>query len=180
MAGRHAAAALADLALDLGADLPMCLKSRAVFVGGIGEIIQESPTLPPCWLVLANPGEAVATPAVFKARAGPFSQMARFEQPPANAEALATQLASRGNDLMTPAIHLCPTIAEVLTVLDRLPGALLSRMSGSGATCFGLFADDADQDTVLKAYEHALKPYMEQNGYLTAECDQYQRPDPQL
>lgn len=141
---RLPAVELAALALRLGADLPMCLASRPAFVGGIGERIDSVPPLPPCWLVLANPGVALPTPGVFRARHGPFSPPGRFERPPYDAMALAALLAGRNNDLTAAAISICPVIGEVLDRLSRCPGALLSRMSGSGATCFALFADAAD------------------------------------
>ena len=131
---------LAALALRLGADLPMCLASRPAFVGGIGETIDAAPALPPCWLVLVNPGVALPTPQVFRHRQGGFSPPARFATAPASAAALGELLAARGNDLSQPAIELCPAIAEVLAALAGCPGALLSRMSGSGASCFALFA----------------------------------------
>lgn len=134
---------LAALALRLGADLPMCLESRAAFVGGIGEVIDPLPSLPRCWLVLVNPGVAVATPQVFRARTGPVSPPGRFAAPPADAAQFASLLAHCSNDLAPPAIRLCPVIGEVLAALAGCDGALLSRMSGSGATCFALFADAA-------------------------------------
>lgn len=76
------AADLAALALRLGADLPMCLTSRPAFVGGIGEAIDATPTLPRCWIVLVNPGLALPTPQVFRRRQGDFSPAARFTHPP--------------------------------------------------------------------------------------------------
>lgn len=135
------AADLAALALRLGADLPMCLTSRPAFVGGIGEAIDAAPKLPRCWIVLVNPGLALPTPQVFRRRQGDFSPAARFTHAPADVAAFARLLAGRGNDLSPAAIALCPEIALVLDVLAGCRGALLSRMSGSGATCFALFAD---------------------------------------
>ncbi len=138
-----AADAMAALALRLGADLPMCLAGRPAFIGGIGERLDAPPPLPPFWMVLVNPGEALATQQVFRARTGAFSPPGRFAAKPADAAALATLLAACDNDLAAPAIALCPVIAEVLAHLAAAPGTLLSRMSGSGATCFGLFGEAA-------------------------------------
>lgn len=131
---------LRTLGLRLGADVPVCLGGRAAFMGGIGEELAEAPPLPPAWLVLVNPGVAVSTPTVFGARRGGFSAPARFAGPFADAQALAAGLAERRNDLTEPAKNLAPIIGEVLAELARLPGVLLARMSGSGASCFGLFA----------------------------------------
>ena len=132
--------ARAALALRLGADVPMCLAGRTAFVGGIGEQLAKAPVLPACWFVLANPGVALPTPSVFRARSGPFATAARFGAPASDARALAALLAERRNDLTAAAIGLAPEIACVLAALAALPGALLARMSGSGATCFALFA----------------------------------------
>ena len=135
--------ALAALALKLGADTPACLAARPVWVGGIGERIEDVAGLPPAGIVLVNPRRTLATPDVFAARRGAFSVGGRFESMPRDAPALAAILRARGNDLTEPALSLLPDIAPVLDRLIRLPGALLARMSGSGATCFALFADRA-------------------------------------
>ncbi|WP_316978128.1 4-(cytidine 5'-diphospho)-2-C-methyl-D-erythritol kinase [Shumkonia mesophila] len=133
--------AMADLALALGADVPVCLAGRPAFVGGIGEDIAPPPPLPPAWMVLVNPGVAVSTPQIFKARTGAFSAPNRFSAPPQDAPALFAALALCRNDLTAPALTLAPAIADVLAALAARPGCALSRMSGSGATCFGLFAE---------------------------------------
>ena len=132
--------ALARLGLALGADIPVCLSGRPSLVSGIGEIIAPAPVLPRVWLALVNPGIAVATRDVFAARIGGFSAPAPLHTAPRDAAALADSLGERGNDLAAPAIRLAPVIAEVLAALEAAPGCLLARMSGSGATCFGLFA----------------------------------------
>ena len=135
-------AALAAIGLALGADVPVCVYGRSAFFAGIGEQVTPAPALPPAWLVLANPGIALATPAVFRARGGGFSAPGRFEAAPADAGELAAVLAARGNDLTAAAVGLAPMIGTVLADLKALPGALLARMSGSGATCFALFAGE--------------------------------------
>lgn len=134
---------LAALGLKLGADVPVCLFGRAGFVGGIGEHIVAAPVLPRAWLVLVNPGVPVATAQVFKARRGDFGAAGRFTESPKDAGALAQLLAARRNDLADPAMALCPAIAKVIGALTRAPGCLLARMSGSGATCFGIFDGEA-------------------------------------
>jgi 4-diphosphocytidyl-2-C-methyl-D-erythritol kinase len=136
-------AALARLALKLGADTPACLAARPVWVGGIGERVEAAAGLPPAGIVLANPRRSLATPDVFAARRGAFSADGRFDPMPRDAAALAAVLGERRNDLTEAALSLLPDIAPVLERLARLPGALLVRMSGSGATCFALFGDRA-------------------------------------
>ncbi|MCP5366146.1 MAG: 4-(cytidine 5'-diphospho)-2-C-methyl-D-erythritol kinase [Hyphomicrobiales bacterium] len=139
-----APADLMRLGLMLGADVPVCLGGRAAFMGGIGADLAPAPALPPASVLLVNPGVAVQTPAVFRARTGPFSQPGRFDYAPADAGELAALLQARTNDLTEAAIALQPVIETVLTALEACPGVLLARMTGSGATCFGLFADAGD------------------------------------
>ena len=133
-------AALNVVATGLGADVPVCLGSRPARMGGMGEILAPSPALPPCGLALLNPGVPVATADVFRHRAGGFSELAALPETWADAAAMAAGLAALRNDLEPAAVALCPLIAVALDALRRAPGCLLARMSGSGATCFGLFA----------------------------------------
>ncbi len=134
---------LADIALGLGADVPVCLESRPAFVGGIGEELEPAPPLPPVWATLVNPGKALATKDVFAAHGGGFTRPGRFTASFKDAGALANQLGPLGNDLTAAAAALAPGIGEVLKAIETSPGCLLARMSGSGATCFGLYNDEA-------------------------------------
>ena len=135
--------ALAVLALELGADTPACLAARPVWVGGIGERIEDAAGLPPAGIVLANPRRSLPTADVFAARGGGFAAGGRFDPMPRDAGGLAAVLLDRRNDLTDAALKLLPEIALLLERLAQLPGALLARMSGSGATCFALFGDRA-------------------------------------
>ncbi|CAO3424903.1 4-(cytidine 5'-diphospho)-2-C-methyl-D-erythritol kinase [Azospirillum argentinense] len=132
---------LYEVAASLGADVPVCVAGRSCYFGGVGEVLEEAPALPETFAVLVNPGVPVPTPAVFKARRGAFSAPARFTGAPADAAALAALLRERRNDLTDPALTVAPVIAAVLAALDDTDGCLLARLSGSGATCFGLYAD---------------------------------------
>ncbi len=134
---------LAAIALRLGADVPVCLAGRPTRMMGIGETLAHAPTLPECGLVLINPGVAVSTADVFRARAGAFSAAASMPAGWADARAMAIDLAATTNDLQAPAVQLCPQVQDVLSAMQRHPECLLARMSGSGATCFGLYADPA-------------------------------------
>jgi 4-diphosphocytidyl-2-C-methyl-D-erythritol kinase len=146
-------AALLQIAAKLGADVPVCLDGVPSFVGGIGEELAPARGLPPAWLLLANPGIATPTPAVFKARQGPLSKPARWSEPPRDFDQLAALLRSCGNDLTEAAISVTPAIRDVLVALAGLPGCVLARLSGSGATCFGLFGNEA----VARAAEMQLR-----------------------
>lgn len=140
--GLHAGAeTLAALAARLGADVPVCLEGRAARMQGIGEILAAAPALPDCGIVLANPRLPLPTPAVFRARQGDFTPPATLPAAWPDAAAMARDLRACHNDLEQAAIGLCPPVADVLAALAALPGCLLARMSGSGATCFALFPD---------------------------------------
>lgn len=145
---------LRALALGLGADVPACLAGKPVAVSGIGEVLQAAVALPPVHALLANPNVPLATAPVFKAFAAAgsrFSAPAPLLDPPADAAALAAAMALRGNDLEAPARTIVPEVGQVLTALGALPGALLARMSGSGATCFALFASAAEAASAAQA-----------------------------
>ncbi len=133
---------LEALALELGADVPVCLRGAPVVMSGIGERLEPVPALPPLWFVLVNPGVAVSTAKVFAGREGAFSQAAEPLLPPLGLAALIDWLVARPNDLQAAACRLAPAVVEVLAALDELSDCLLARMSGSGATCFGLFESE--------------------------------------
>ena len=134
---------LCEIAAGLGSDVPVCVQSQSSFMEGRGEILTPVPILPCLPLLLANPGVAVSTKDVFarldqrrgvdmNLPRGRFSDLAD----------LLRFLETTGNDLEAPAIALQPVIGDVLKALKALPGALFARMSGSGATCYALMADD--------------------------------------
>ncbi len=128
--------------LSLGADVPVCLDGRATRMRGIGEDLAPQ-DLPPFWIVLANPGTPVATAAVFDGL--PTRDNAPMPDPPAfaGADALFAWLARQRNDLEGPARAIAPPVGTALAALRAQPGCALARMSGSGATVFGLFGRDA-------------------------------------
>ncbi len=135
------------LALSLGADISVCLAQTPARMQGIGEHLSAAPRLPRFGIVLANPGLAVPTPAVFRQRAAagtPFTPPAALPEAWPDAAAMAASLADTTNDLAEAAIALCPPIADLLAALSALPGCRLARMSGSGATCFALFDTAAE------------------------------------
>lgn len=154
---------MAALALELGADVPFCLAGQAGFVGGIGESLEPAAVPPPdvsgasvVWAVLINPMAALSTPAVFAAREGPFSQSSRFKDRPREASELVALLKERCNDLTQAAVSLAPEVGDVLGALEASGGCLLARMSGSGATCFGLFGDEEGARQAAAAISEAM------------------------
>jgi 4-diphosphocytidyl-2-C-methyl-D-erythritol kinase len=142
-----------------GADVPVCLDPRARMMRGIGEILSDPMKLPELPAVLVNPGVAVPTKDVFAAlgaRALTGSpEPDEFIAIDTDAASLIPLLAGRRNDLQTPAIKLEPVIADVLRALERSANCLLARMSGSGATCFGLFGSCADAQEAARRMQAA-------------------------
>jgi len=129
---------------ELGADISVCLMRQAARMQGIGEDVSPCPGLPPLFAVLANPGVDIPTPAVFSAleqkQNAPMPKRIPQGQ---KAGAFIDWLSAQRNDLEAPALRIAPVIADTLKALAGLPGARLSRMSGSGATCFALFETEA-------------------------------------
>ena len=135
----------------LGADVPVCVLSQPARMRGIGEQVSVLPSFPGASVVLINPRVEVPTPAVFRA-------LQTKDNPPLpetlpdwpDPLALADWLMHQRNDLQTPALGIAPVIGRVLNDLAVQPGVLLARMSGSGATCFGLFADAASATEAVR------------------------------
>ncbi len=150
---------LVQAAQATGADVPVCLDPRPRVMRGIGEILSDPISLPRLPALLVNPGVAVPTKHVFAAlrlASAERSTMAFFPVPKKGAQGrqqLLDVIADSGNDLEKPAIELQPVIADVIDGLRALPGCRLARMSGSGATCFGLF----DSQRAAAAAAQALR-----------------------
>jgi len=141
--GALAGTAAAALAPQLGSDVAVCLASKPALITGRGEIVSPVRGFPPCGVVLANPGLPLATADVYGALDAPPVSPAPDPSPPDFAgdfETLIAYAAPRGNDLEAVATRLVPEIATVLAALGGLDGARLARLSGSGPTCFALFA----------------------------------------
>lgn len=143
---------LARLCLSLGADVPMCLESSPLIARGIGEDIEPLATLPSFFILLVNPLKPVSTPQIFRS----LTSKANAPLPPfdpAQSDWL-DYLSGLRNDLQEPAQRLLPDIAECLQQLED-SGADVCRMSGSGATCFGLYRDEMALERAALTLEQA-------------------------
>ena len=144
-----------------GADVPVCLDPRTRLMRGIGEVLSSPFKLPPLQGVLVNPGVALATKAVFARWKPPAAPIVPADLTVLTAMSKRDQLVrfllSQANDLESAAIALAPVVADVLLALSSQPRCELARMSGSGATCFAVFASAVD---AIKAAEaiHAEYP----------------------
>ena len=134
---------LLKVARKLGADVPVCVDPRSRRMRGIGEVLSAPLSMPKLPAVLVNPGVALPTKDVFAmlglTPGGPRKRAVQVWSLPTGRDALLEFLARQGNDLELPAIKLAPAVARVLAALRGEGGCGLARMSGSGATCFGLF-----------------------------------------
>lgn len=133
--------------LAIGADVPMCVASAPARVRGIGERIEPVPNLAKLAVVLVNPRVALPTPSVFKALSEKRNPgLSALPDDPGDAPALIRYLTLQRNDLQGPAIQLAPVIGAVLARIEASAGCQLARMSGSGATCFGIYPAPAMAD----------------------------------
>lgn len=134
---------LLEIAFRLGADVPACLAATPVDVSGAGEILSPGPALPPLWACLVNSGVEMPTGPVFRAFDAANVKPAAPTAPlllGASYEALEALMRESRNDLEPPALEIAPQIGAVIDALKKTKGAIIARMSGSGATCFGLYA----------------------------------------
>jgi 4-diphosphocytidyl-2-C-methyl-D-erythritol kinase len=154
-------AALERLAVQLGSDVPACVRLRPLVMRGTGERLVDvaAPDLP---AVLVNPGIALETRRVFER----FDQLGtsrtfREVEPPSGMDVVrfAESLVGYRNDLQAAAVALCPEIDRALALIRSQTGCLLSRMSGSGPTCFGLFESEAAADAAARRITQAKKKY---------------------
>jgi 4-diphosphocytidyl-2-C-methyl-D-erythritol kinase len=139
---------IAAAAAATGADVPVCVDAKPRVMRGVGEILSAPLAAPPLPAVLVNPGVPLATKDVFAAfaRGGAAKAAAPFDAATLSAvsvESALVALAGGINDLEPAAISLCPAVADALAALSATPGCRLARMSGSGATCFGLYLTEA-------------------------------------
>ncbi|MBM3609107.1 MAG: 4-(cytidine 5'-diphospho)-2-C-methyl-D-erythritol kinase [Alphaproteobacteria bacterium] len=137
-------ARLLEAAIRTGSDAPVCLEKRARVMSRRGEHLGPALRLPPVYIVLVNPGVGVATPRIFARLNLKPGEETGFRAHPSisgdeDFDALATVLRKCRNDLEDAASVEAPAIGHVLAVLSAARGCRLARMTGSGATCFGLF-----------------------------------------
>ncbi len=149
-----------DVARRLGADVHVCLDPRARVMSGIGEILSDPIHIPKLSVVLVNPGAALPTKRVFArydrqtSGAGAKRASGAMLIPQWRSAFIATLAVDR-NDLEPAALALVPAIATVLEVLRDAPGCQLARMSGSGATCYGVFATSRAADAAARKIKAA-------------------------
>jgi 4-diphosphocytidyl-2-C-methyl-D-erythritol kinase len=149
---------LAALAASLGADVPACLISAPLVARGVGEVLSPLPEFPSCHIVLVNPLIPLPTADVFRRlRAHDNYPLPELPSPLTRPAQLGIWLAETRNDLQPPAVKLVPVIGDIVEELAATQGCILARMSGSGATVFGLFGSSgqAHQAAQVMRASHA-------------------------
>ena len=144
--------ALAEIGVEIGADVPVCVAGRPTRMTGIGEVLERVTGWPSLPALLVNPGVPTPTGPIFKAlhaSGSPFDPAPPAPPRGADAAGAIAYLRSARNSLEAPARQLTPKVGGVLTALEGV-GADLARMSGSGATCFGLFVEKETADSAAE------------------------------
>lgn len=147
--------ALPDTAalMALGADLPVCMAAPVpARMQGLGEVVEPLTGVPALWLLLVNPGQGLSTPAVFRAMTSKTNPpMPRPLPRWRDAADLCGWLATMRNDMQPAAEALMPAIGALIAAIGAQPGCRLARMTGSGATCFGIFESEATLNAAAAA-----------------------------
>jgi 4-diphosphocytidyl-2-C-methyl-D-erythritol kinase len=169
-------ARLIEVARLTGADVPVCLASQACVMTGVGDSLMPL-SLPRLPCVMVNPRVPVATKDVFKElglksgelRVG-FTDVLKAPRWPGSGASIndwVAALTAGTNDLEAPALKIEPVIGVVLSALRDAAGTRLARMSGSGATCFAIFDNDADAQRAAQTIQLAHPPWWVHAGALS-------------
>ncbi len=140
-------------AASVGADVPVCYRSEATRMAGIGDVLTAL-DLPPLCAVLVNPGVEVSTADVFRRLDGQAHEPMSDPPSGADAQTFCTWLQSQRNDMQAAALEVEPSIAHVLDSLGAADQQLCCRMSGSGATCFALFETRSTAEQAARTIAH--------------------------
>lgn len=159
---------LPDLMRRIGADVPACLRCLPVHMTGIGNILDPVPGLPEIPVVLVNPGKHCATPNVFRRFIGPMRMASAMPADLTSPQSLIDYLKKQDNDLTPAACELVPEIAEAAHLLSTQQGCALARMSGSGATVFGLFETMDDAENAVATIANAKPGWWVRGGTINS------------
>ena len=159
---------LSELLLALGADVPVCFHGKAIHMGGIGEILSPVVPLEKIALLLVNPGKSCHTADIFAHHDQAFRSAAILPDQMQEQTNLITFLKETHNDLFAPACAVIPDIKNVIEDLYAQDGCQIARMSGSGATCFGLFESTRDSHNAAQAIRKNHPDWWVEAGFLNA------------
>lgn len=160
---------LNDFMLDIGSDVPVCFKSMPSQVQGVGDILLPLPNLPALPVVLVNPGVSCPTWEIFKSYVGPQRNPCQIPNLLIDRQDFLIFLQGKVNDLFPYAKKQVPQIAEILDVLKHQKGISTSGMSGSGATCYGLFKTEADAHKAAKTIKSFSSEWWVRTGWINRQ-----------
>ena len=140
--------------VQLGADVPVCCAAQTARMQGIGDNVTLLPHIEPLQAVLVNPRVYVPTPQIFKAITVKTNPPLTAPIPTISSDLIAWLRAQR-NDMQDAAISVAPIIAQCLNVIEGSDQCQLARMSGSGATCFGIYPSEHAAHRAAKSIQHA-------------------------
>ena len=140
---------------SLGADVPACIVRKPVWVESMGEKMTRLPDMPELHLVLVNPMENLLTADVFGAFREKFSPPLQFQGRKKTLREWIADLKMYRNDLTDPAKRLCPVIGDILSMIEQTTGCVIARMTGSGATCFGIYESPEQANAAAHKIRHA-------------------------
>lgn len=143
------------LLTSLGADVPVCMACEPMQMRGIGDILLPASTLPEIPAVIVNPLRPCPTKDVFLGRTGSsYRPEVDLPESLSDIDPLIAFLKKQHNDLEPYAKRIVPEIGNVLTALSLTQGCLLPRMSGSGASCFGLYDSEEQAKAAAAKITH--------------------------
>lgn len=157
---------LPELLKTLGADVPVCLHCEPARVRGIGDIIEPAPAMPEIPIVLINPGKPCPTGNVFRLYDKKFRNEVTLPKSFDSLTALVGFLYEQGNELEDSAKETVPEIANVLHALSVQSGCMLARLTGAGATCFGLFETQETAQAATRTIREENPDWWVETGFL--------------
>ncbi|MGH1375311.1 MAG: 4-(cytidine 5'-diphospho)-2-C-methyl-D-erythritol kinase [Alphaproteobacteria bacterium] len=159
---------LLPLMTQLGADVPVCFHSSPSIMRGIGDILEPAPDMPEVPILLINPLISCSTKDIFLRRSGEFSENSTLPTSFSSIFDLTETLKRHSNDLYEPALNVIPDIENVIYALSMQKNCLLTRMSGSGASCFGIFETIEDARKAKTAIQEENSDWWVEEGFLNS------------
>lgn len=159
---------LAPLLRNLGADVPVCYRTQATYMRGIGDVLISAPDIPDIPIVLVNPLVPCATEDVFLTYDAPYKKDTPVLGGVQSIQDFIAYIAQHSNDLYAAACDVVPDVENILAALNAAKGCGLSRMSGSGATCFGLFSHESAAQSAAKMLQKDNPDWWVQSGMLSS------------
>ncbi|MCB1531880.1 MAG: 4-(cytidine 5'-diphospho)-2-C-methyl-D-erythritol kinase [Alphaproteobacteria bacterium] len=157
---------LPGLMARIGADIPVCLPCKPARMRGIGDILDPAPPMGEAPIVLVNPAKACLTADVFRHYSGTYKEPHTLPDSLLDFKNLIAFLKTQENDLYEPACAVVPEIRNVMNALEAQKGCALARLSGSGATCFGLFEDEANAQDAARSIAEENPDWWVKVGWL--------------